>query len=114
MAEDFVISGLSVGVLCGYPKEYLSKGENDVKEYENYNGIYIKRVKYMQLERKHPLSRLINQISFVVAVLFRIRYILKHKCVIVYSDPPMLPIITSMLKNIRLKYVFVAYDIFLT
>lgn len=113
MAEDFVISGLSVGVLCGYPKEYLSKGENDVKEYENYNGIYIKRVKYMQLERKHPLSRLINQISFVVAVLFRIRYILKHKCVIVYSDPPMLPIITSMLKRIsRLKYVFVAYDIF--
>lgn len=113
MAEDLVKSGISVNVLCGYPKEYLQKQNSAVAAIENYNGINIRRVKYLQFDRKHSLSRLVNQLSFVISIIFKLSYLLKHKCIIVYSDPPMLPAITALVNHIfKVKVVFVAYDIF--
>jgi Glycosyltransferase len=113
MAEDFVKKGILVNILCGYPKEYIYGNDKAVPITEKYNGINIKRVKYLQLNRKHSFSRIINQLSFVVSVISKLSYIKMNKCIIVYSDPPMLPIITSLVNRIfKVKFIFVAYDIF--
>jgi hypothetical protein len=50
-------AGFSVGVLCGYPKEYNNTKE--VKKNENHEGIEIKRLNYDQLKRSNFLGRLI-------------------------------------------------------
>lgn len=113
MAEDFVKSGITVNVLCGYPKEYLYEHNKMMPILEKYNGINIKRVKYIQLNRKRSFSRIVNQLSFVISILLRLAYIIKHKCIIVYSDPPILPVITAIVNSIfKVKFIFVAYDIF--
>ena len=62
-AEYLKTCGLEVGCLCGYPKEYSR--EKHVKIKEVYKGIFIKRLKYLQLSRRHFLGRLINYFSFL-------------------------------------------------
>lgn len=112
MAEDFIKNGLTVGVLCGYPKEYLDE-QKKVPIVDNYNGIKIRRARYLQLDRKYFFSRIVNQISFVISIILKLKYIIEHKCIIVYSDPPMLPIVAAIVKRVfRVKFIFVAYDIF--
>lgn len=110
-AQSLSEVGFKVGVLCGYPKEYLS--EKSVSFNEEINGITIKRVQYLQLSRKKIISRLINYFSFTVAILFKIRVFKNYKSVIVYSNPPILPLITILAKKIyKTKIVFVSYDVY--
>ncbi|MFZ7133070.1 MAG: glycosyltransferase family 4 protein [Eubacteriales bacterium] len=101
----------SVGVLCGYPKEY-----NDSKSVlmnENHDGIEIKRLKYIQMKRSNFLGRLINYFSFTVSVLTRFISIRNYKSIIVYSNPPVLPMIASLANRIfGTKIIFVSYDIY--
>ncbi|WP_339219904.1 glycosyltransferase family 4 protein [Paenibacillus sp. FSL H8-0332] len=111
MAEDMVASGLTVDVLCGYPLEY-SKAKNLPKK-ERYKQINIKRIKYIQLDKKKTLNRLINYFSFIVSMFLKWPSMLKYKSIIVYSNPPLLPIIPALLSVIfRRKFIFVAYDIY--
>lgn len=43
-ARYFAKQGFSVGVLCGYPKEYFD--ENEVPYEEEIDGIHIHRISY--------------------------------------------------------------------
>lgn len=111
MAKGFVKQGISVDVISGYPKEYTL--DQQVPKKEIVEGIGIQRVKYVQLNSKKKMTRLINFCSFLVAIgtkFFRLR---KYKTVIVYSNPPLLPIIPVLAKKLfGLNLVFVAYDIY--
>ena len=51
-------SGYSVGALCGYPREYNTSGKVPVRETKD--GVSIRRLHYMQLNRRSKLGRLIN------------------------------------------------------
>lgn len=83
-------SGYSVGALCGYPREYNIGGEVPVRETKD--GVSIRRLHYMQLNRRSKLGRLINYFSFTLSVLLHIFEIKDYQAVIVYSNPPVLPI----------------------
>ncbi|MGX7132227.1 glycosyltransferase family 4 protein [Enterococcus songbeiensis] len=111
-AKGLVEAGISVDVLCGYPKEY-SDSEKTVPLNETVEGITIHRKKYLQLGRKNFLSRLINYFSFTLAIginLFKCR---KYKILIVYSNPPILPIIAVIAKKLfGCKIIFVSYDLY--
>lgn len=110
-AKAFVKSGLSVGVLCGYPKEYSRYKKVPSKEL--HEGIEIKRLKYIQLKRSNILGRLINYFSFTASVLTKFMSIRKYKTIIVYSNPPILPMIASLAyKAFGVKIIFVSYDIY--
>lgn len=104
-------AGFTVDVLCGFPKEY-SMAEQ-VKIRDSYNGIMIQRLKYIQLKRQKALGRMINYFSFTIAVLLRFFIFRKYKTIIVYSNPPVLPIVTA-LANIffKTKVIFVSFDIY--
>ncbi|MCF0125244.1 MAG: glycosyltransferase family 4 protein [Clostridia bacterium] len=104
-------AGLSVEVICGYPKEYSE--EKNVKLIENKDGISIHRLKYLQLKRSNFLGRIINYFSFTFMVLTRIFEFKKYKAVIVYSNPPVLPLVAVLAKKMfGCKLVFVAYDLY--
>ncbi len=103
--------GWSVDVLCGYPKEYVNMANIPMKE--TVSNINIQRLNYLQLARTGRLGRLINYLSFSAVVLFRLSTIGKYKSIIVYSNPPMLPLIGAIAKRIYgTTFVFVTYDLY--
>ena len=104
-------AGFSVDVLCGYPREY-SASEN-VPVQENVEGIHIRRLKYIQLDRSGFLGRLVNYFSFTFMVLLNLLCTARYKAVVVYSNPPILPWIASWAKLLfGTKLIFVAYDLY--
>lgn len=110
-AKALVKAGFSVSALCGYPSEYNKDG--DVPTKEVHEGIEIRRLKYIQLKRGNFFGRLINYFSFTTAVLIRFSYLRKFKSIIVYSNPPVLPLIASLAsKFFKTKMIFVSYDVY--
>lgn len=110
-AQAFVNSGYTVSVICGFPKEYSLR--NNVPKSEIFNGINIKRLKYLQLERTNIFGRLINYFSFTLAALLKIREFNYYKVIIVYSNPPVLPFIAALANKLfGVKVIFVSYDIY--
>ena len=104
-------AGYTVDALCGYPREYAQ--DTDVPLKEEADGIHIHRLKYLQLDRKGFLSRLVNYFSFTFLVFLHIFKMAKYKAVVVYSNPPILPWVASWAKVLfGTKLVFVAYDLY--
>lgn len=111
-ALELISEGFSVGVLTGYPKEYNSKDQVIPKK-EKVAGIEITRKKYLQLGRKGFFSRIINYFSFTFILLLNIFKTRQYKAIIVYSNPPILPIVAIVANKIfDCKIIFVAYDLY--
>ncbi|HFR3797230.1 TPA: glycosyltransferase family 4 protein [Streptococcus suis] len=112
-AKELVDNHMSVDVLCGYPKEYHSKKSFSVPKTELVDGICIKRVNYLQLNRKNALFRLINYFSFVFSCFLRLTTLRNYRLVYVYSNPPILPVLTVLANMFfKTKFVFVSYDVY--
>ena len=104
-------AGFSVDVLCGYPREYSKGGQIPLRE--TVNGVDIQRLKYIQLDRKGFLGRIVNYFSFTFMVLLHLLKLARYKAVVVYSNPPILPWIASWAKALfGTKLIFVAYDLY--
>lgn len=111
MVQDLVAKGLKVRVLCGFSKNYET--EKPVPRVETINGIDVRRMRYIQLPRSSKIGRLINYFSFLFTVIINWPRLINNKCTIVYSDPPILPLVTSINKSIfKIKYIFVGNDIY--
>lgn len=110
-ARHFVQQGYSVDALCGYPKEYSD--EKNIPYHECKDGMNIQRIRYIQLNRKKKIGRLINYFSFTISAFLRVFKLREYKSVIVYSNPPILPLV-AVIANILFgtKIVFIAYDIY--
>lgn len=103
--------GFSVGALCGYPKEYNNDGNVPMKEIKD--GVDIQRIKYIQLKRSSKIGRLINYFSFTFKAMLHIGKLKNYKSVIVYSNPPILPLVAVMANVLfKTKIVFVSYDVY--
>lgn len=104
-------NGYTVGALCGYPGEYCDNANVPVGEI--VNGICIRRVKYLRLGRRSKIGRCINFLSFVIAVICHIGFLKDYKIIMVYSNPPVLPVIAMLAKKLfGSKLVFVSYDVY--
>lgn len=104
-------AGFTVGAISGYPKEYNQIDEVPMKE--THKNIEIKRLKYIQLKRTNFIGRLINYFSFTFSVALRFWKLRKYKAIIVYSNPPVLPLIAALAnKFFDTKVIFVSYDVY--
>jgi len=104
-------AGFTVEALCGYPKEYSLVEKIPLKEIKE--KVNISRLKYIQLKRSNVFGRLTNYLSFTFAVALNFRELRKYKSVIVYSNPPVLPLIAAFAhKCFGTKVVFVSYDVY--
>ena len=110
-AKYLAKKGFSVGALVGYPKEYSY--DANVAINETKDGVEISRIKYLQLKRSGKLGRLINYFSFTAKCMMKITQFKHYRSVIVYSNPPILPIVPLIAKKkFDTKLVFVAYDVY--
>ena len=110
-AKYLANSGFSVDALVGYPKEYSDI--DNVPKKETKDGVNIKRIGYVQLDRNKKLSRIINYLSFTISAMCHLFKLRKYKYVVVYSNPPILPIVPIFANMLfKTKIVFVAYDIY--
>src|SRR5699024_7216552 len=110
-ASALTENDIKVDVITGYPKEY--NNSSNVKKKEIINKINIKRVNYLQLSRGSFISRLINYFSFLISMLSQIPYIKNYKILVIYTNPPILPIIAIIANKLfNTKIVFVAYDLY--
>ena len=110
-AKYLASHGFTVDALVGYPKEYST--DKNLPLTETVDGVGIRRIKYLQLGRVGMISRLINYFSFTLRALLKTSYLGNYKAVIVYSNPPVLPIVPIRAKKkYGTKFVFVAYDVY--
>lgn len=110
-AKYLASHGFSVGALCGYPKEYSK--DKDVPIKETKDKVEIQRIKYLQLKRGSKIGRLINYFSFTFKALLHTGKLRKYKTVIVYSNPPILPMVAVLANMLfKTKIVFVSYDVY--
>lgn len=110
-AADFVKKGLKVRVVCGRTK----MDDNDVKllKKETIDGIDVRRLSYWQLPKSSKIGRIMSYLSFFFAIIFNWNLLRKTRCLLVYSDPPIMPIIAALNRKIfKVKFIFVSYDIF--
>lgn len=110
-AKYFALHGYKVESLVGYPKEYSDFKHLPIEE--KVEEIGIKRIKYIQLGRAKKVSRIVNYFSFTFHAWLHTSYLKNYKTVIVYSNPPILPIVPVIAKKLYgTKIIFVAYDIY--
>lgn len=110
-ANYLASQGYTVDGLVGYPKEYSNDHHCPMEE--TIDGVGIKRLKYIQVNRVGTIGRLINYFSFTFKAWLKTSYLRNYKAVIVYSNPPVLPIVPLKAKSkYGTKIVFVAYDVY--
>lgn len=103
--------GYSVDVLCGHPHEYSDS--MNIPRKETVSGINIRRVKYLQLDRKRTLGRIVNYLSLTLSVGLKLFSMRKYKTILVYSNPPILPLVAGMANKLfGCRLIFVAYDLY--
>lgn len=110
-ARYFASCGYTVDVLCGFPKEYSGGRKAPLKE--QIDGIHIRRIPYIQSRRNGKIGRIINYLSFTAGAFAHLSTLKNYRCVICYSNPPILPL--AVVKSARwsgTKAVFVAYDLY--
>ncbi|WP_391203008.1 glycosyltransferase family 4 protein [Psychrobacillus sp. L4] len=104
---------MDVGVVCGYPQEYISDDFKKIPAHENLEGVKIKRVRYTRYNNKSKFGRIFNFFSLFLSMLTKLSYLRKFNKIIVYSNPPILPLITYLLKKIYgTEFIFVAFDVY--
>ncbi|MFF2755783.1 glycosyltransferase family 4 protein [Psychrobacillus sp. NPDC058041] len=105
--------GLDVSVVCGYPQEYISNNFKIKQVDEILEGITIKRVKYTAYNNKSKFGRIFNFFSLFLSMLMKLFYLRKFNMIIVYSNPPILPLVACLLKKIYgTEFIFVAFDVY--
>ena len=103
--------GFSVDAMVGYPKEYTEGSGVPLRE--TVEGVGIRRIRYLQLKRTGTLGRLINYFSLTFHMLLRLRVLKRYRCVFVYSNPPVLPLVPILARRrFGTEFVFVAYDVY--
>ncbi len=110
-ARYFAEQGYRVGVVCGYPKEYFDGSEVPLEE--EHEGIHIHRIPYIQSRRTGKAGRLVNYFSFTASVFLQMRLFRGYRCIICYSNPPILPVAAMRAaRRYGSRFIFVAYDIY--
>ncbi len=112
LATQLVKEGYDVQALVGYPKEYVEDGKK-VNKKENVSGINVRRISYIQANRKNVIGRVINILSFSMSVLLHPFIFKKNDVYICFTNPPLLPFIVSLFGKInRKKVIVVLYDLY--
>ncbi|VTS24272.1 capsular polysaccharide biosynthesis protein Cps4F [Streptococcus porcinus] len=112
-AKYLAKEGLTVEVLTGTPSNYLEHADKQAPKTEVIEGVRIRCLSYLTLSKKNIISRLVNYFSIVIAFLLKLKVMKNYKVIMVYSNPPILPIVAVLAKKFfNTKLVFVSYDVY--
>lgn len=103
LAEDLIANHINVDVMCGWPYEYSN--HKQVAKTEMHRGIRIRRLKYSRFNNKSKVGRIINFFSLFSKFVINIPKMLKYDQILVYSNPPILPLIPDVLHRLLKKNI---------
>jgi len=104
----------AVSVLSGYPNYHEIDRNASVTTEETYEGVDIRRIFSTRFDKDVLPLRIINWLSFTLLVLLRLLVTrAKPKVLFVVSSPPILPVVTWIVKRVRgVPYVYVIHDMY--
>lgn len=111
LAEDLIEYGIDVSVITS-TKSYKNQNDNLLSN-ETYKGIKIKRIRSSGFNRDNYLGRILNYITFVLNMFIKLIFKSDYDMVLVVSNPPLLPIISYIIRRIKKKkYIYLVHDIY--
>lgn len=111
LAEDLIEYGIDVSVITSN-KSYKNQNDNLISD-ETYKGIKIKRIRSSGFNRDNYLGRILNYITFVLNMFIKLIFKSDYDMVLVVSNPPLLPIISYIIRRIKKKkYIYLVHDIY--
>lgn len=111
LAEDFIEYGLEVDVLT--TKNAYREEKQNLKKYEIYKGINIKRIFSTEGNRDSKIGRLLSYITFTSNVFLNLLFKKDYDKILFVSNPPLVPYIGYLIKKIRGKeYIYLVHDIY--
>lgn len=111
LAEDLSKNGFKVVVFTAQPSYNKSQ---KLPTTENYKGITIRRVWSTHFRRSNILGRLLNELTFVISLMFTFLVTRLEKGIfLIVTNPPLLPVVGLILKRIeKFPYIYLVYDIY--
>lgn len=109
LAENLVVYGLNVNVICAQPT-YLVKKR--CPKHEVKNGVEIRRVCSFLLDKNKILGRVLNSTSCFLSMMFEIMRMNKKELIILNTNPAMLPCLGFLLFCLdHRKYAVLIHDL---
>lgn len=110
IAEGLTAKGFQIRVICAQPSYYNS---NKVDKVMDYNGIHIERVLSTQLNKNSFVGKILNAISFFVAVFGKVLFDPDRAPLLIVTNPPFLPFLGYLLFKInKRRYNILIQDVY--
>lgn len=105
--------GFEVDAYTSQPT-YQGQEKDRLPPEEEYQGVTIRRVFGTQLEKKRPLGRICNWLSFTFSTLFRLLFDSNREDILlIVSNPPIIQFVGLLLNLLRgQRYVLIIYDVY--
>lgn len=111
LCTDLVRAGFKVDVLCSSLPEYTNVPSLPRKE--EYQGVGIRRLWQLPCSRVKHFGRIVNFLSFCGAVLLHLPCFRGYDTILVYTTPPILPIVAALgAAWFRKRLVVVCFDLY--
>ena len=104
-------------VLCGFQKNFLrtkktfleSKAYDDI----NFKSTKIRRLRYLKINKNTRFAKIFNMLSFCLRCFFSFSYIRSFDIVFVYTNPPLLPpLVSVILFGKKTKLLLICLDFY--
>jgi len=111
LAEDLSKYGFRVEVFTAQPSYEKTR---KLPTTEIYNGIIIRRVWNTHFHRSNILGRLLNEITFIISLIFALLFTrLENGIFLAVTNPPLMSAVLPILKRIKkVHYIYLIHDIY--
>lgn len=111
IALELSKSGYSVQALAGQPAYW--KGYGDIPRFLEREGVMVQRVKSTRLDKNTTLGRVLNSVSFSLAILLQSIFVKQPNLFIAVTNPPLLIWVARLAKILRgTSYVLIIHDVY--
>jgi colanic acid biosynthesis glycosyl transferase WcaI len=110
LCEALQKKGQNITVFCAQPTLIKT---NKVNTELHYKGIQINRLKSTRFSKLNFFGKLSNHISFSISCFFKLWSLPKNATVLVFTNPPILPLIVRLVKTFKsIHYTVVLFDLY--
>ena len=95
LVEDLIRDGRRIEVWAGHLTYYETKR---VETVINYHGVLVRRVWSTQFNKNRLRGKILNNLTFMISMLLKVRTIARGRSVLVVTCPPLLPLIGVLSK----------------
>jgi glycosyltransferase involved in cell wall biosynthesis len=110
LAMGLTGKGIAVNVITAKP---TYAGKLDAPKKENYNSVYIRRLRATRLNKNSKKGQIFNSISFFIRSFFHILLSKSKAPLLIVSNPPFLPFMGYLIYRLRgIRYIILIHDVF--